>query len=153
MLADKDLVYDFFETFARFECAMKLEARFCSRSGKRAIPNWKQLKTEFGPRLTDPNNSKLEEAINYLLGQPPKLEIYRAGRGNFEHTNLSAGSRGEQALEASQRVRNNLFHGGKHTGLPVEEERNDRLLRYALLVIEETSKIDPQFHMTFKGLV
>jgi hypothetical protein len=81
------------------------------------------------------------------------VQLNRNNIAIFEDSILRDVTDGEKVLEAAKRVRNNLFHGGKHTGLPIDEERNDSLLGHALLVIEETSKIDPQFQITFEGLV
>lgn len=84
----------------------------------------------------------LLEAIEYLLGNPPQVQKLTDGGLEFQPVDLTGDTRGAMALEAAKRVRNNLFHGGKHTGHS-PEGRDSRLVRSALTVLHHCLTEDP----------
>jgi len=139
--ANEKLVFEFFEKIARFECAMKF-GRFC-RKGSNGIaePDWKGLIKEAGPKLSKFDSADVAKAMEYLTTCPPKVQVYDDGRASFQAQALDGADKGSQSLAAAKRVRNNLFHGGKHTGHKDEEERNDELLRHAALVIDKAAEL------------
>ena len=51
----------------------------------------------------------------------------------------------ERALDAIQRVRNNLFHGGKHT-CQSAPERDEGLVRAALVVLHACRSVGGNFN-------
>ena len=105
-----------------------------------------------GPQLAKSKNPALAEALQYLTANPPKVQLYEDQRAVFRDRPLPDADLGTQALESAKRVRNNLFHGGKHTGHKAGEERDETLLRHAALVIEETAKLDDDFYWDYQGI-
>jgi len=86
----------------------------------------------------------------YLLSKPPEVQMYRDGKAVFVATPLRGDNDGQRALEALKRVRNNLFHGGKHTNHS-PEERDRRLLGHALVVLEATVDLDLDLSSVYRG--
>jgi hypothetical protein len=145
----RDLAFEFLEKFARFECGMK-EAGYCipERKERRAGVDWKRFYEEKAGRLTERPSASLANAMAYLLAHPPEVQLYEEdesgnGRAVFRPLALKDKGDGEQVLEAVRRVRNNLFHGGKHT-YHSPEERNDELLRHAVVVLDAASQLEGQ---------
>lgn len=144
------LVYTFFESFARFECAMK-ESDCCGRGrNNRAEPNWTKLAERLGPLLAAQQGRKLGFAMAYLLSKPPEVQVFRDGRAVFVKTPLRGENDGQRVLDALKRVRNNLFHGGKHTHHS-PEERDPSLLECALVVLEAIADLDVNLSAVYRG--
>jgi len=146
------LACKFLEKFARFECGMK-EAGFCKARNKKGVAGleWERFRDELGGGLEEQHAQGLSAAIAYLLEHPPEVqfieELKLAGgiqrRSVFRPYPLNEGaSRGARALEAVYRVRNNLFHGGKHTNHS-PEERDDQLMHHSITVLDAASMLDP----------
>lgn len=148
---DRTLVYAFFENFARAECAMKFGC-YCRNDRERAAPDWSKLRERLGPRPATSKNDDLSSAIEYLVTRPPEVQLYEKGKAEFRSKPLTGKTRGEKALEAMCRVRNNLFHGGKHTGHSNPEERDQQLLQHALTVLLEAVKLDEKLCNDFESL-
>jgi hypothetical protein len=127
------LVAEFFSVFGRLEYAMKVGG-FCGNSKGRAVPDWKGFGKDVGPKLLGANVKGLQEAVGYLLREPPGTQKFDAGRVVFFDEPLDGYGDGFKAIDATKRVRNNLFHGGKL--LPHSAEgRDKRLLTSALIVL------------------
>ena len=143
------LVCEFFAAFARFEFAMK-ETRFCrgDQHGN-AIPNWNLLKSELGSLITPFADGEKRDLVDYLLTEPPEIQKVRNGRPQFEPVPLSGANPGAQAIEAAKRVRNNLFHGGKHTPHS-SAERDTKLINGAFVVLDACLAADPDLNSTFE---
>jgi hypothetical protein len=47
-------------------------------------------------------------------------------------------------------VRNNLFHGGKHTNHS-PEERDDKLLHHSITVLDAASELDDALWVTYRN--
>ncbi len=80
------------------------------------------------------------------------MQLYEDRRAVFRVRQLPNADKGTQALEAAKRVRNNLFHGGKHTGHQNTEERDATFLRHAATVIEAAAKLDDAFNSDYQGI-
>ena len=103
----KDLACEFFAVFSRFEFALK-EAGFVKGEG-RASPDWKRFSREFSFEVD--KDSPLAVSLGYLLAYPPQIQ---APNLKWKDDALQGATDKAKALESIQRVRNNLFHGGKH---------------------------------------
>jgi hypothetical protein len=143
---DPALALTFFAGFARFEYAMKA-SRFCrgDRHGN-AQPNWYLLEKELGAPIED--DSAAAASISYLVAEPPLVQKYVDGQPVFQAVALAEGGPGTKAIEAVKRVRNNLFHGGKHTPHS-SSERDNKLIQAALNVLEACLKADAYLRAEF----
>jgi hypothetical protein len=148
------LILEFFEKFARFEAAMK-ESEFCTGGeSKPAKPDWTKFDTELAGNLgAHVNGSKkaLVEAMKFFLGQPPEVQISRNRKAVFERKALIGKTDGAMVLCAVRRVRNNLFHGGKHTDHS-PEEHDQTLLRHAITVLDAAAALDHGLNAIYVGL-
>ncbi|WP_133817688.1 hypothetical protein [Tahibacter aquaticus] len=128
-----ELIVEFFLVFSRFEFALK-DIGYC-RQNRHGIagPNWEGFRDESTQWFREPAAGSAEShAIDELLAEPPRVQT---GPKAWEPRPLRAGSRIAQALEGAQRVRNNLFHGGKHTPHS-PKGRDEILVRSALTVLD-----------------
>lgn len=131
---DKELVCQFFAMFARFEYAMKATRFLWADRHGNAVPNWQELRRELANPVSDTKDKATRAAVAYLLAEPPEVQKVIAGRAEFQSLALADGTDGAKAIEAAQRVRNNLFHGGKHTAHS-SPGRDERLIRSAMAVL------------------
>lgn len=135
---DPKLVYLFFSTFARFEYALKETGQFCRRGRTGAAePDWESFARSIAAQLESLPDPATKSAIAFLLANPPATQMYVAGRPVFQDVPLRANSASEQAIEAVKRVRNNLFHGGKHS--PHSPPGRDQALIESSLAVLEAS--------------
>ncbi|WP_125997908.1 hypothetical protein [Sphingobium yanoikuyae] len=149
---DSSLVYEFVAAFMRFEYAMKA-TDYCRQGNyNNAEPNWNDLKTKLGPLILD-SNPKTKAAVRYLNRWPPKVQKYESGQAIFREVPLVGETNGGRAIEAAKRVRNNLFHGGKHTAHS-KPKRDENLIRCAIKILdaclENDAVLKTEFdHQTF----
>ena len=105
------LVSEFFGVFARFEFTMK-ECGYLKKGAARARPDWDCFATRASAQLKIEPGSSAATAVDYLVTEPPFVQ----GSGlKWNAAPLEGKTNPEKALHAVVRVRNNLFHGGKHT--------------------------------------
>lgn len=126
----RDLVCTFFAVFARFEFALKDSGSITTARGY-AVPNWKGFSKSAAKTLQIRAGTELEAAVTHLITYPPWVQV---GKDAWEARPLKGASNVEKAIEAAQRVRNNLFHGGKHTPEP-HRGRDERLINAVLVLI------------------
>lgn len=138
---DAALVSEFFAVFARFEYAMKA-SRYCtSDRWNNAVPDWRTLKEDLGPALEQRSHDDLRTAMEFLLNAPPLVQRWVDGGPSFQEVPLTGNSDGAKVLESAKRVRNNLFHGGKHTPHS-PPDRDTQLIKAALCVLQHCLKLD-----------
>lgn len=144
---DPGLVCEFFAAFARFEYAMKA-TRYCDgdRHGN-ARPDWVTLKSELGEAIS--LDEAAQGAIVYLLAEPPMIQKLVDDRAEFRGEPLAGDNQGAQAIEAAKRVRNNLFHGGKHTPHS-PPERDTELVCTALTILQACLSADSDLNAEFE---
>ncbi|MFB5746791.1 hypothetical protein ACE38U_18135 [Cedecea sp. S5-13] len=136
---NKNLVCEFFAIFSRFEFAMKECGKYKAPKSQdpkkdRVEPNWDELINKLAPKLCLKTSGKLESAVRDLVGSPPKVQTYDL---SFKNTKPSRPNDNyAEAISLTRRVRNNLFHGGKHSELSeAQKERDERLLRASIVVL------------------
>lgn len=127
---DRELICDFFAAFSRFEFALK-ESGFARNHRGSIEPTWRGYASEVAKLLTVERGSSLDEAINYLCNDPP---LFQVGAKQWEQRPLQGDSKLEQAIDAAKQVRNNLFHGGKHTPHS-PPGRDNQLVKSSLVVL------------------
>jgi len=127
-----DLACEFFAVFSRFEFALK-ECGFVyvNREG-RAVPDWRGYRDRAATLLRIQDDAVLVEAVAYLNDEPPQVQV---GAQSWSDTSALRGTApAGTALDATQRVRNNLFHGGKHSPHS-PPGRDEKLVRAGLAVL------------------
>ena len=122
-------VCEFFAVFARFEYAMKA-TRYCrgDRYGN-AVPDWHSLKENLGGVISETGDEATDKAIAYLVHEPPLVQ--------------------KVVDERPERVRNNLFHGGKHTPHS-PPERDAKLVQTARAILEVCLLVDAELNSEFE---
>lgn len=124
------LACEFFSVFSRFEFALKESGYFyCFKRNSRIAPNWKKFADI--AVLQAPAGSELALAMDFLNREPPQVQT---AAHKWEPVPLRGTAPIATTLEAVQRIRNNLFHGGKYTPHS-PPGRDEALLRAALVVL------------------
>lgn len=141
----QDLVCEFFAVFSRFEFALK-ETGFLIPGRERAEPDWLRFGHVAAEWLNVEPGSALESAIAYLTDEPPQVQTRERG---WQPRALNGNTRTGKALDAVCRVRNNLFHGGKHTPHS-PDGRDERLVRCGLTVLMACLEQDDDLRATFE---
>lgn len=135
---DKNLVIEFFIFFSRFEYALK-KAGYIDGNSKRVWANWEEFANEIEKFFDAKKNEELEEAVNYLLTNPPRKQILKDGKLSWKDNKQSKKeSDTEYLLRLVRTVRNNLFHGGKFPELlTYDHERDEKLLLSSLVLLNK----------------
>lgn len=125
-----------FRQFSRFEYALKASGHLPDRDGS-AEADWDGFARDVHLGLVsrlkvDPS---LGEAVDYLMNFPPKKQVIRHRRLDWEDIPANCGTSTEALLVYVRRVRNNLFHGGKFSERWIDPERSERLIRASLEVL------------------
>ena len=134
----RELACEFFAVFSRFEYALK-ECGFLRNSRGRVEPDWDSYRSSIEHQLALEPDSAISKAIKYLTDMPPNVQIGR--REWSDEPVLKGNTAFGQAISATQRVRNNLFHGGKHTPQEIAG-RDELLVCSALEVLKGCLEID-----------
>ncbi len=120
----KDLAFEFFFRFSRFEFALKENGNVKAGPRGYAQPDWDSFIDENGASYT------LSTAAKELLEDPPDVQRYRNER-LWEWAPLTFG-KGQSDLSKLvlivKTVRNNLFHGGKHSAEGWDDPKRVRFL-------------------------
>lgn len=121
----RDLIFEFFFRFSRFESALKERGyRRWTNAGDRASPSWSSFAADH--RATyEPNAAAVK-----LIDAKPKIQVI--GDDDDLHfvdepmaDNIAVLDR---VVAHAQTVRNNLFHGGKHGGDGWDDPTRMRIL-------------------------
>lgn len=159
-MVDRDLLLDFFLSFARFEYALKNTGLYVHHRPSQGLPiqaepDWDRfavsLRTAFDPRRT----TELSHAFDYLTLSPPNKQVILNGAPAWETpTRDPSVSDIEFVLRMVRCVRNNLFHGGKHTNDVHESpERTIELLRSSVGILRECLDLAPTQRQAFDEAV
>jgi hypothetical protein len=141
---DADLLLEFFLTFARAEFALK-NSGFVKGDQRQVLADWDSFAESLENNFRKDKNKSLSQAVNYIMDNPPMRQVLRdsalmwdANRPNGRRSEI------EVLLLLVRRIRNNLFHGGKHNLDVFEDtERTTRLLRNSIIVIHECLLLEP----------
>jgi hypothetical protein len=144
---DRDLVFEFFLLFSRFEYALK-RAGFVKGDDSKAQAHWPRFARSIDSKLTSATEQEFLEAVLILNLEPPKKQVMKCGQlGWAENVKESHETDAEWILRLVRTVRNNLFHGGKYPELVVEDyERNRNLLKACLVILKSTARMNPSVH-------
>ncbi|MDH1530444.1 hypothetical protein [Pseudomonas mosselii] len=141
---DRELICEFFAVFSRFEFALK-ESDFVRESKELIEPAWRRYGEYVAKVLTVERGSSVDEAIKYLCTEPPLIQV---GAQRWAHRPLHGNSEVEQALDAAKQVRNNLFHGGKHTPHS-PPGRDNKLVESSLVVLYACLAVDHKMRAVY----
>ena len=156
---DRELLLNFFLTFSRFEYALKASGLFKRPNPQRndpsrpaeAQPDWDtfavSLRCAFQPDRTE----TLKQACEYIFDSPPLKQVITNDAVSWETpVRPSHESDVEFLLRMVRCVRNNLFHGGKHSNEVHEDiERTEMLLKSSLAILDECLALSPRVKLVF----
>jgi hypothetical protein len=148
---NRELVTDFFMTFARTEYALKRAGYVeAGRSDEPRI-KWDDFARSIGDTLLNSCSPAVAEAISYLSSNPPQKQVVRH-RGLGWEPRTSDNPRDPVFLMRSiTTVRNNLFHGGKEvTGRLAE--RDHGLVQSSLVILAHAIGLDTNVQHAFEEL-
>jgi len=140
-----DLVCEFFAVFCRLEFTLKEEG-YVQKGRERAYPDWKRFAKEAGASSQFSAGSRAAAAVQYLNRYPPEVQTARL---TWEKVALAGEAPIERALHAMVRVRNNLFHGGKHTPHS-PEGRDEKLVMCCLQLMYACLEQNGSLRATFE---
>lgn len=140
-----EVVCEFFAVFSRFEFTLK-ESGFIRTSRGYAEPAWKDFSAALAKSFQSPVGSAQAKAIEFLVNEPPMVQV---SKDDWKYKSLYGETPIEQALDAVTRVRNNLFHGGKHTPHS-PPGRDEQLVRSSLAVLYACLEQDESLRSTYE---
>jgi len=157
---DRELLCDFFLTFSRFEYALKASGLLkrhpeAPEDLPPAEPDWDRFAASLRDTFTQERTSELQEACTYLLTYPPNKQVLLGGAPAWETPARDGRVTDiEFLLRMVRCVRNNVFHGGKHSISAHEsKERTEHLLRSCMTVLQEALALSPDQEQAYRGAV
>ena len=141
----KDLACEFFAVFSRFEFALK-EGGYVKGEG-RASPDWQRFAREVVLDL--PADSPVAVSRGYLIAYPPQIQTPNL---KWKDVALQGKTDTAKALESIQRVRNNLFHGGKHPPMSAPG-RDAELVQASLAVLYAVLEQNDQLRTDYETVL
>lgn len=144
----KELTFDFFYKFSRFEYYLRTNGFGKSeRKEQIAYADWPLF------RKTYESNYRLSVEARELLANPPKMQIINNGKIQFFIENYDeSDSNLRKIIRSIQRIRNNLFHGGKcGAGTEGEIKRNKYLLNKGSIALDQIAKLDSNVEFDYPG--
>jgi hypothetical protein len=106
----RDLAFDFFYWFSRFEFALKAAPYLeDDKVGARAMPGWEKFFADWQDRYT------LTPAGQKLIDAKPQRQV--VGQNGLDFAEVRFDDKPSdlvKVIRLAKTVRNNLFHGGKH---------------------------------------
>jgi hypothetical protein len=147
---DRELLLEFFLVFARAEFALK-NSGFVTGGEDSALPHWDRFATAIKDQFRKDKTRELEAAVDYIMLNPPMKQVLRGGNLMWEANLPNNGMSETQVLFVLvRRIRNNLFHGGKHNFDVFEDTgRTTQLLRSALVIVQESLSVLPNVKATY----
>lgn len=147
---DPKIAKEFFFKFARFEYALKV-CGYHNENGDVRI-DWNGFARALTGVFEEPLSPELKRAIEYYSDHPPKKQVVRNGKIQWQDAPLTDNETSQRILTYVRRVRNNLFHGGKFKGEHLEDpERSDDLMRHGLVVLDACLSYDDNLRNAYLG--
>jgi hypothetical protein len=146
-----ELIFDFFISFSRFECALKASNEFANATDKKVEANWDKFANSIAETFNPTADDELKVAVDYILGEPPKIQAMINGvLGWRERVFNNSHSTTMRLCQHIRDMRNNLFHGGKFNGTYQPEiSRNHKLLKSAITVLDNWLNLNSQVKSCF----
>ena len=144
-----ELAFEFFKTFSRFECALKVSGYHWGIDRK-AKANWDTYALTVLNIIDNPDTEELREAITYLQNNPPKIQyINSLGASEWKPNNQTGENKAILIFMYIRQVRNNLFHGGKFSNQSLDSNRSKALMENSLLILKACLDISPDVKQAF----
>ena len=147
------LILKFLKVFSRAEYALKMSNKFCHNN--KAEANWDLFGNKINNDFLNINDCCLSRAKEYLWNKPPKKQKINNSNLIFSDFVIDSNAKKTQQLLLMVRtVRNNLFHGGKHTLENAEvnnTERNQKLIESSIVIIKACMKLNDDVSEYYKG--
>jgi len=146
-----ELIFDFFISFSRFECALKASNEFAKATDRKVEANWDKFANSITNIFNPASDNELKVAVDYILGQPPKIQAMVNGQLGWRERVFENGvSTPLRLCQHIRDMRNNLFHGGKFNGVYQPEiSRNHILLKSAITILNNWLDLSPQVRSCF----
>jgi len=147
----KNLLFDFFLSFSKFEFALKT-AGFATGNEKKVSPDWVSFAASLKNTFDKTQNKNLTDSIDYFLNNPPWKQVLINGAMHWDASVPNNGiSEIEKVLLLIRRVRNNLFHGGKFNfDIHKDKERTITLLKSSLVILNACLPLAPNVEYNYK---
>ena len=148
----RDLVFEFFVVFSRFEYAL-IQTGFIRKDVDYAAADWDQFGRELNQFSAPPSVPEIDQATSYLLNHPPRKQIRENGALVWKEALPNENEpQLYKLLVYIRRIRNNLFHGNKLSDLLQEHSaRNVRLLSHSLTVLYACLDLHAELQDNFLG--
>ncbi len=142
---DRELMFRFFAAFSRFEYALKASTFM---KPDKAEPDWSRFGDTIAvcfSRLRE-SDPQLSASIDELLAAPPRKQTPTG----WKAVPPQGDERGaKNVVTIVCRVRNNLFHGGKAQRQGPDGDRDNRLVRNSLVVLDRALMCEEHVHKAF----
>ncbi len=147
---NKELICSFLAKFSRMEYALKETRQYLNNN---ASPNWDKFANTIDNSFIELVNrdEKLKNAVNYFKEHPPKKQSVENGNLVFIETDFDTTQKEtQQILMFVRKVRNNLFHGGKYRNDNINDDRDEELIKYSLLILDECKSLDDEVERYYR---
>ena len=147
----QEKIFEFFIVFARFECAMKNNTNYVDVRYNRVYVNWDRFTMAISERFNQDTSEQLNSAVNYILENPPKFQSIQNENTVWVRRNIPENTPITNQLGLHIRtIRNNLFHGGKFSGVyEPDVSRNYRLIDSSLIILNNWLDIEEDLKIEF----
>lgn len=148
---DRNLVTDFFMTFARAEFALKRAGYVAPGKHREPKIKWEDFARSIGDKLLQSRDLAVCKAIGYLAANPPRRQVVDDHGLTWEPRVSDDPKDPVFLIRSITCVRNNLFHGGKEIQglLP---ERDLDLIRNSLTLLAYAVTLAPSVVYAFEEL-
>jgi len=145
----RDLVYEFFFVFSRFEHSLAMTNYLTETKGG-VSADWDKFAREINESFFGKPSPEVKRAIRYYEAAPPKKQIVDFDSLTWKDVVPETNYQLEKLLVLIRRVRNNLFHGEK-VGVLLEgnSQRDAKLLAYGLTILYACLQSSPEIRRKF----
>jgi hypothetical protein len=145
----RDLIYEFFFVFSRFEHALAM-AHYLNENKGGVSADWNKFARETNDVFLATLSPEVKEAIRYYERKPPRKQVVDFDSLTWKDVVPKTNYELEKLLLLIRRVRNNLFHGEK-IGVLLEgdSERDSQLLKHGLTILYACLQSSPDLRSKF----
>ncbi len=148
---EREIAWEFFIFFSRFEYALKRVDDFLMPNDGDAKPNWDGFASHVNAQFPV-NDEQVAAAVAFYSAAPPRRQVRLNGVLDWSAPEARVGNEPVLIwlLRAIRVVRNNLFHGGKFPHFVFNDpSRNGALLRHAIVILAAALILDARVNAMF----
>jgi hypothetical protein len=148
---ERDVAWEFFVFFSRFEYALKRVDDYLMPIDGEAKPNWDRFASHVNAQFPL-NDAQVASAVAFYSAEPPRRQVRQNGALDWSAPQSRVGNEPVLIwlLRAIRVVRNNLFHGGKFPHFVFNDpSRNGALLRHAIVILAAALPLDARVNSMF----